>query len=183
MIAADPEGAEQRRKDAQRHAKVSLYPDPADGTATLAGTRLPGVQAAAGMARLTAIARAMKSAGMRGGLDYLRAVALIGLILGTLPLVPPPAGDPGPAGPTDPDPGEPGPAGPGPGARRRRPWPWPGGLVPASPAPAGPAPAPGRPRPGAGGHPGPGTRTRPATLATAPGAARTTTARRASAAR
>ena len=46
VIAADPEGAEQRRKDAERHAKVSLYPDPADGTATLAGTRLPGVQAA-----------------------------------------------------------------------------------------------------------------------------------------
>ena len=28
VIAADPEGAEQRRKEAQRHAKVSLYPDP-----------------------------------------------------------------------------------------------------------------------------------------------------------
>ncbi len=63
VIAADPEGAEQRRQDAQRHAKVSLYPDP-EGTATLAATRLPGVHAAAGMARLTAIARAMKSAGM-----------------------------------------------------------------------------------------------------------------------
>ena len=63
VIAADPEGAEQRRKDAQRHAKVSLYTDPADGTATLAGTRLPAVHAAAAMARLTAIARAMKSAG------------------------------------------------------------------------------------------------------------------------
>ncbi len=107
VIAADPEGAEQRRQDAQRHAKVSLYPDP-EGTATLAATRLPGVHAAAGMARLTAIARAMKSAGMGGGLDFLRSVALIGLILGTLPLVPPPAGDPGPAGPTDPDPGPPG---------------------------------------------------------------------------
>ena len=115
VIAADPEGAEQRRKDAERHAKVSLYPDP-EGTATLAATRLPGVHAAAGMARLTAIARAMKSAGMGGGLDFLRAVALIGLILGTLPLVPPPAGDPGPPGPTDPDPGppsDPGPGGPG----------------------------------------------------------------------
>ena len=42
VIAADPDGAEQRRRDAQRHAKVSLYPDPADGTATLAATRLPG---------------------------------------------------------------------------------------------------------------------------------------------
>ena len=160
-----PEGAEQRRKDAQRHAKVSLYPDPADGTATLAGTRLPGVQAAAGMARLTAIARAMKSAGMRGGLDYLRAVALIGLILGTLPLVPPPAGDPGPAGPTDPDPGAPG-ARPGPGpARSRRlgaggPGPRCRRLVPASPVPA--APALGDPTPA------PATSTPPAPAPAAP---------------
>ncbi|HEX3492786.1 MAG TPA: DUF222 domain-containing protein, partial [Streptosporangiaceae bacterium] len=67
VIAADPEGAEQRRKEAQRHAKVSLYPDPATGTATLTGTCLPSVHAAAAMARLTAIARAMKSAGMTGG--------------------------------------------------------------------------------------------------------------------
>ena len=122
VIAADPEGAEQRRKDAQRHAKVSLYPDPDADTATLAGTRLPAVHAAAAMARLTAIARAMKSAGMGGGLDYLRAIAFIGLLLGTLPLVPPPAGDPGPPGPTDPDPG-------------RRP------TTPPTPAPAAPAPA------------------------------------------
>jgi hypothetical protein len=55
VIAADPEGAEQRRKEAQRHAKVSLYPDPATGTATLTGTRLPAVQAAAAMARLLGI--------------------------------------------------------------------------------------------------------------------------------
>ena len=80
-----------------------MYPDP-EGTATLAATRLPGVHAAAGMARLTAIARAMKSAGMGGGLDFLRSVALIGLLLGTLPLVPPPAGDPGPSRPHRPRP-------------------------------------------------------------------------------
>ncbi|HEX3489040.1 MAG TPA: DUF222 domain-containing protein [Streptosporangiaceae bacterium] len=112
VIAADPEGAEQRRKEAQRHAKVSLYPDPATGTATLTGTWLPSVHAAAAMARLTAIARAMKSAGMTGGLDYLRAQVFIGLLLGTLQLVPPPDGDPGPEAPTDPDPG-PGPTDPG----------------------------------------------------------------------
>jgi hypothetical protein len=123
VIAADPEGAEQRRKNAQRHAKVNLYPDPADGTATLTGTRLPAVHAAAVMARLTAIARAMKSAGQKGGLDYLRATAFIGLLLGTLPLTPPPEGDPGPDGPTDPDPGpsdsdDAGDPGPGPGDSR-----------------------------------------------------------------
>ena len=148
VIAADPEGAEQRRQEAQRHAKVSLYPDPADGTATLAGTRLPGVHAAAGMARLTAIARAMKSAGMAGGLDYLRAVALIGLVLGTLPLIPPPAGDPGPAGPTDPDPGpqgDPGDTGPDPGG------PDPGGPGPGKPGPD--ADLPGDPGDSDEGHP------------------------------
>lgn len=38
------------------------------------------------MACLTAIARAMKSA-MGGGMDFLRANAFIGLLLGNLPLV------------------------------------------------------------------------------------------------
>ena len=157
VIAADPEGAEQRRQDAQRHAKVSLYPDP-EGTATLAATRLPGVHAAAGMARLTAIARAMKSAGMAGGLDYLRAVALIGLLLGTLPLVPPPAGDPGPEGPTDPDPGPPDsdPSDPGPG-EPTGPGPDPGGPGPGGPGPR-PGPGPGDLDPTA---PGSGSRTDP----------------------
>ncbi len=153
VIAADPEGAEQRRKDAQRHAKVSLYPDPDADTATLAGTRLPAVHAAAAMARLTAIARAMKAAGMGGGLDYLRAIAFIGLLLGTLPLVPPPAGDPGPPGPTDPDPdaGRP---------RPPRPTPAPVALAPAAIlapvalAPVALAPAaPGTVIPASGGRP------------------------------
>ena len=162
VIAADPEGAEQRRKDAQRHAKVSLYPDPDADTATLAGTRLPAVHAAAAMARLTAIARAMKSAGMGGGLDYLRAIALIGLLLGTLPLVPPPAGDPGPEGPTDPDPGPPDcdPGHPDPGrARRPRPRRARRPRLPASPVPLTPA---GPTDPDAGP---PATRSTPASLA------------------
>ncbi len=158
VIAADPEGAEQRRKDAQRHAKVSLYTDPADGTATLAGTCLPAVHAAAAMARLTAIARAMKSAGQAGGLDYLRAIALIGLLLGTLPLIPPPAGDPGPDGPTDPDPGEPGPGHSDPVPGPSEPGPGPGDLGPGTgyPGPGtgypGPGPGSGDLDPGAGGH-------------------------------
>jgi len=57
VIAADAEGAEQRRQEAQRHAKVSLYPDPATGTGTLTGTRLPPVHAAAAMARLQDICK------------------------------------------------------------------------------------------------------------------------------
>ena len=39
---ADPQGAERRREEAERRAKVTLYPD-AEGTASLAGYSLPGV--------------------------------------------------------------------------------------------------------------------------------------------
>src|SRR6516225_5932383 len=108
VIAAGPEGAARRRQEAERHAKVSLYPDE-DGTATLAGAGLPAVQAAAAMARITAIARAMKAAGQGGGLDLHRARVMLGLLLGTLPYVPPPGGAPEPQPPAD----DPGPGGPG----------------------------------------------------------------------
>ncbi len=100
VIAADPDGAEQRRQAAERRAKVTLYPDQ-DCTATLTGTRLPAAHAAAAMARLSALARAMKAAGAGGGIDLLRAHAYIGLLLGTLPLIPPPADGPPDADPPD----------------------------------------------------------------------------------
>ena len=89
VINADPAGAERRREEAERHANVSLYSDP-DGTATLTGSKLPAVHAAAAMARITAIARAMKAAEKAGGLDLYRARVMIGLLLGTLPYIPPP---------------------------------------------------------------------------------------------
>jgi Domain of unknown function (DUF222) len=93
VIAADPEGAEQRRRGRERRARLSLYPD-ADGTATMVGSSLPGVHAAAAMARISAMARAMKSAGAPGDLDLLRACIFLGLLLGTGPLIPPPEGAP-----------------------------------------------------------------------------------------
>jgi hypothetical protein len=102
VIAADPEGAERRRQDAERRARVSLYADE-DGTATLAGAGLPAVEAAAAMARITAIARAMKAAGQGGGLDLHRARVMLGLLLGTLPYIPPPGGAPEPEPPGDND--------------------------------------------------------------------------------
>src|SRR5450755_4027177 len=121
VLRVDPAGAEDRRQAAERQAKVSLYPDDA-GTATLVGSNLPGVHAAAAMARLTALARGMKAAGKGGGIDLLRAQVLIGLVLGTLPFIPAPPGappdtppDPGDP-PGDPRPGGGGDDGPGPGA-------------------------------------------------------------------
>ena len=113
VITADPDGAERRRQDAERQAKVSLYADD-DGTATLAGAGLPAVEAAAAMARITAIARAAKAAGQGGGLDLHRARVMLGLLLGTLPYIPPPDGAPEPQPPGDgPGPGDPGSSGPG----------------------------------------------------------------------
>jgi hypothetical protein len=88
VIAADPEGAEQRREAAERRAKVSLYPDQ-DHTAALTGSRLPAVPAAAAMARVSAMARALKASGAGGGIDLLRAQVFLGLLMGTLPDIPP----------------------------------------------------------------------------------------------
>jgi hypothetical protein len=103
VIIADPQGAEDRRKAAERRARVSLYPDD-DGTATLTGTSLPAPHAAAAMARITALARALKASGAGGGTDLLRAHIYLGLLLGTLPPIPPPAGTGQPDGPSDDDP-------------------------------------------------------------------------------
>ena len=103
VITADPDGADRRREEAERRAKVSLYPDP-DGTASLAGYSLPSIRAAAAMARISALAKAMKAAGAGGGTDLLRAQVFLGLLLGTLPYIPPPEDAP-PDQPPDDDPG------------------------------------------------------------------------------
>jgi hypothetical protein len=101
VITADPEGAERRREQAERRAKVVLYPD-AEGTASLSGQNLPGIRAAAAFARITALARALKAAGSDGGIDLLRSKVLLGLLLGTLPYIPPPPdAPPDPTGPPD----------------------------------------------------------------------------------
>jgi hypothetical protein len=163
VISVDPCGAERRRQEAERRARVGLYGDE-EGTATLSGQNLPGAQSAAAMARISALAQAMKSAGIEGGIDLLRAQAFLGLLLGTLPLIPPSSNpaDPGPANPSPADPGpeEPGPDDPG------QADPGPGDGHPGNPSPGyggsdDPGPGDGHPRnpsPGDGGSddPGPG---------------------------
>ncbi len=109
VIKADPQGAERRREETERNAKVALYPED-EGTATLAGHGLPGVQAAAAMARITALARAMQAAGASGRIDLVRARVFLGLLLGTLPRIPPAPGAP----PDDPPPDDPPPDDPPP---------------------------------------------------------------------
>jgi len=113
VIRADPGGAERRRERAERQADVRLHPDD-DHTAAITGSKLPQIHAAAAIARLTALARACKAAGMPGSLGFHRAQVMIGLILGTLPPIPPAPGAP----PDQPPPDDPGPGpddeGPGP---------------------------------------------------------------------
>jgi hypothetical protein len=99
VIKVDPRGAEKRREDAEKKAKVVLYPED-EGTATLAGYALPGVQAAVAMARITALAKSMKAAGTDGKIDQVRAQVFLSLLLGTLPYIPPADGD-SPDGPPD----------------------------------------------------------------------------------
>jgi len=149
LIAADPDGAEQRRKDAERRAKVSLYSDD-DGAATLAGSSLPGVHAAAAMARITAMARALKASGANGGLDLLRANIFLGLLLGTMPLIPPADGGP----PDEPQPSDGGPPDepqPSDGGPPDEPQPSDGGP-PDQPQPSDGGP-PDQPQPADGGPP------------------------------
>ena len=110
VIAADPQGAEERRKAAEKHADVRLYGED-DQTATLVADKLPQVEAAAGFARVNALARARVAAGCPGGLRLNRVQVLLGMMRGSLPVIPPAEGAP----PEEPPPPSEGPGGSGPG--------------------------------------------------------------------
>src|SRR3984885_1966527 len=161
VIAADPEGAEERRQKAERGANVRLYADD-DQTATLVADKLPQIESASGLARINALARARKAAGLPGTLGLHRAQVLLGLILGTpSPTAPagdappgaphPPAGGPGPDRRPSPDDRRPRHRGPSPPHRPPPPRgppppPPPGPPAPAEPR-AAPPPPPDRPPP------------------------------------
>jgi Domain of unknown function (DUF222) len=100
VIVADPAAAERRREEAERNARVELSGDP-EGTASLAGRFLPAGHAAAAWSRICAIAKALESSGAGGGIDLLRAQVFAGLLLGTLPIIPPPLDERGDDGPGD----------------------------------------------------------------------------------
>jgi hypothetical protein len=114
VITADPHGADRRREEAEKRARVMLYPDD-DGTASLGGYSLPGISATAAMARISALAKALQATGAGGGIDLLRGHVFLGLLLGTLPYIPPAPGAPPDQAPPDDDDGQPGdgPAGSG----------------------------------------------------------------------
>jgi hypothetical protein len=64
VIAVDPEGAEERRKAAERHADVRLYAED-DQTAAIVASKQPQIEAAAGFVRITALARPARRPGCR----------------------------------------------------------------------------------------------------------------------
>ncbi len=118
VIAIDPAAADRRAAHAARKARFSVYAN-ADQTATAAVERMPAHLAAAAKARVNAIARAAKAAGMTDPLPLLEAKIATGLLLDTLPDIPePPDGGPGPAPSGDDG--------------------WPTGWLPTPPAPAEP---------------------------------------------
>jgi hypothetical protein len=156
VIAIDAKAADRRRERAERKARFALYGND-DQTATAAVERMPAHLGAAVKARVNAIARAARAAGMPGPMPLLEAKIATGLLLDTLPQIPPPAGDTPADGPPADVPG--GPRDPGPA---EDPWDggWPADWFTGSAAPAGaegPAPADGAGPvfDDAGGDPGP----------------------------
>ena len=142
VLAADPGAARARREEAQRDARVLRWREDA-GTAALCGRDLPSADVLAADQRISARARDLRSAGVTGTLDELRARAYLDYLLGRDSMPPPqPSGQPGTATPPGESPAGNPPAG-GP----------PAGGPPAGGPPAGGPPAGGPPAggPAAGG--------------------------------
>jgi hypothetical protein len=126
VIRIDPAAAERRRKRNEKKSRVRVYANE-DHTATLAIEQAPAAQAAGVKARVNALARAAKSAGAQEPTGLLESKIALGLLLGTLPLIPPQLPPDGAAGPPDVGPGDDRPGGRGPGGRGpddRRPGSW-----------------------------------------------------------
>ena len=138
VLAADPGAARARREEAQRDARVLRWREDA-GTAALCGRDLPSADVLAADQRISARARDLRSAGVTGTLDELRARAYLDFLLGRDSMPPQPSGQPETAG------GSPAGGSPAGGS--------PAGGSPAGGSPAGGSPAGGSPAggPAAGG--------------------------------
>jgi hypothetical protein len=81
VLAADPDAAVRRRREARADADVESW-DESSGNAALAGRELPPAQVIAAMARLTALARWLHDHGAPGTIGQLRAAAYTALLAG-----------------------------------------------------------------------------------------------------
>jgi len=96
VIEVAPDKARERRKKAERDARVERWAE-ASGNAALAGRELPPAQVIAADQKISSWARQLKKAGLGGSTDQLRARAYIDLLLGTDSR--PGQDGPGPGGP------------------------------------------------------------------------------------
>jgi hypothetical protein len=140
VLAADPEAARKRQEKARQDARVMRWREDA-GTAALCGRDLPSADVLAADQRITAHALELKSAGLAGTMDELRARAYLDFLLGrsSIPVAP----EPEPATTSGSPTSEP--------ARRRSAAAAPSGSGPdaSSDPPAGSGAPPPAPEPGA----------------------------------
>jgi hypothetical protein len=81
VLAADPAAADRRQEQAQRDARVERWAEHA-GTAALAGRDLPPAGVLAADQHLSELARWLRSAGLTGTMDQLRARVFLALLAG-----------------------------------------------------------------------------------------------------
>jgi hypothetical protein len=81
VLQIDPDAARQRRKQAQRDARIRLWRE-YEGTAALGGFGLPPDEAVAADQMITSRAQELKAAGMEGTMDQLRVRAYLDVLLG-----------------------------------------------------------------------------------------------------
>jgi hypothetical protein len=84
VIKVAPEKAKERRETAARNARVELWLQDT-GNAALMGCELPPAEALAADEQITTRARELRTAGLKGDMDQLRARAYLDLLLGKTP--------------------------------------------------------------------------------------------------
>ena len=81
LVPHSPGTAAKRREHEAKKARVERWAE-ASGNAGLAGRELPPAQVLAADQRVTAWARELRTAGLEGGMDALRARAYLDILLG-----------------------------------------------------------------------------------------------------
>ncbi len=84
VLLLDPDAARKRAQNARRDARVESWQE-LSGNGALAGRELPAADMLAADARITAIAKALQSAGAAGSLDEVRAAVFCALLAGRDP--------------------------------------------------------------------------------------------------
>jgi hypothetical protein len=104
VLSADPTATRKRRERARKEARVEVW-DEQFGTSALAGRDLPPADVLAADKRIDALARHLRTTGLDGTLDQLRARVYTALLLGQpVESLEPPPGEPGQSEPAGAEP-------------------------------------------------------------------------------